>query len=106
MPTSRGLELIFVPIFGQKSNELESRYYMLLLISEYLGGEIGVNAQRLFILGLFWSTTGQAAVVTDGTLGPKGPLAGPNYAIGAELGRQVGGNPGIRVNLSLIGWTA
>ena len=33
-----------------------------------------------------------AQVVLDGTLGPAGPLAGPNYDIGAELGRQVGGN--------------
>jgi len=28
----------------------------------------------------------------DGTLGPKGALAGPSYAITSSLGRQVGGN--------------
>ena len=37
--------------------------------------------------------TGSLAQVTlDGTLGPAGPLAGPDYAITADLGRQVGGN--------------
>ena len=32
------------------------------------------------------------SVVLDGTVGPAGPLAGPVYQIGAELGRQQGGN--------------
>jgi filamentous hemagglutinin family protein len=34
----------------------------------------------------------QAQVTLDGTLGRAGPLAGPNYAITADLGKQVGGN--------------
>ncbi len=34
----------------------------------------------------------QAQVTLDGTLGPAGALPGPNYAITADLGRQVGGN--------------
>lgn len=34
----------------------------------------------------------QAQVVTDGTLGAAAALSGPAYAIGADLGRQVGGN--------------
>jgi filamentous hemagglutinin family protein len=33
-----------------------------------------------------------AQIATDGTLGPAGSLTGPNYAIGANLGRQVGSN--------------
>jgi filamentous hemagglutinin family protein len=33
-----------------------------------------------------------AAVIVDHTLGPGGALAGPDYAIGAALGRQVGAN--------------
>jgi len=36
--------------------------------------------------------TANAQIVTDGTVGPGGPLTGPNYAIGANLGSQVGGN--------------
>ena len=31
-------------------------------------------------------------VTLDGTLGPAGTLPGPDYQIGADLGRQVGGN--------------
>lgn len=34
----------------------------------------------------------QGGVALDGSLGPVGALAGPNFAIGADLGRQVGGN--------------
>ncbi|MDM8558052.1 filamentous hemagglutinin N-terminal domain-containing protein [Candidatus Parabeggiatoa sp. HSG14] len=33
-----------------------------------------------------------AQIMTDGTLGTHGTLNGPNYAIGAELGQQHGGN--------------
>lgn len=32
------------------------------------------------------------SITVDGRLGPAQTLAGPNYAIGAGLGRQVGGN--------------
>jgi filamentous hemagglutinin family protein len=35
---------------------------------------------------------GQTQVTLDGSLGPQGPLAGPNYRIGAELGQIRGGN--------------
>ncbi|MFO7664372.1 MAG: hypothetical protein R6X18_17510, partial [Chloroflexota bacterium] len=47
--------------------------------------------------GVFFGLTiyasgGSAQVTLDGTLGPAGPLAGPDYAITADLGRQVGGN--------------
>ncbi len=37
-------------------------------------------------------TTLHAEVTLDGTLGPQMNLEGPNYAIGAELGQQRGGN--------------
>lgn len=33
-----------------------------------------------------------AEVAMDGTLGLVGPLAGPHYAIPADLGQQYGGN--------------
>src|SRR4051794_13725867 len=33
-----------------------------------------------------------AAVRTDGSVGPKRNLLGPNYTIGPDLGRQRGGN--------------
>lgn len=46
----------------------------------------------LSMLNLLVSATPQAEVALDGTLGPKANLAGPNYAIGAELGAQRGGN--------------
>jgi filamentous hemagglutinin family protein len=35
---------------------------------------------------------GQAQVTLDGSLGPQGPLTGPNYQIGAELGQIRGSN--------------
>jgi len=45
------------------------------------------------ILGLtFSASVAQAQVTLDGTLGPAGPLSGPNYAIPAEVGQQHGGN--------------
>jgi hypothetical protein len=34
----------------------------------------------------------QAQITLDSSLGPRGPLAGPNYRIGAELGQIRGGN--------------
>ncbi len=33
-----------------------------------------------------------AQVITDGTVGPATALAGPDFAIGADLGTQTGGN--------------
>ena len=41
---------------------------------------------------LFCLTTAYADVVTDGTVGPSGAITGPNYTIGSDLGKQVGGN--------------
>lgn len=43
-------------------------------------------------VGMALSCHAAAQVVTDGTLGVGGPLAGPNYAITPNLGRQVGSN--------------
>jgi filamentous hemagglutinin family protein len=35
---------------------------------------------------------GRAGVVTDGSLGPAGPLSGPNFMVPASLGKMAGGN--------------
>lgn len=43
-------------------------------------------------VGAFLAGAVHAQVSLDGTLGPAGTLPGPDYQIGAELGRQVGGN--------------
>jgi filamentous hemagglutinin family protein len=37
-------------------------------------------------------TVSQAQMTLDGSLGPRGPLTGPHYRIGAELGQIRGGN--------------
>src|SRR5712691_9980294 len=52
---------------------------------------------RSFVLGEFLllclcPAVSQAQITLDGSLGPKGPLAGPHYTIDAQVGRQVGGN--------------
>ena len=39
-----------------------------------------------------WLAIGHAQLTLDGSLGPRGPLAGPDYRIGAELGQIRGGN--------------
>jgi filamentous hemagglutinin family protein len=44
----------------------------------------------LLIRGLL--TASHAQITLDGTLGPQDSLPGPDYTIGAEVGRQVGGN--------------
>jgi filamentous hemagglutinin family protein len=41
---------------------------------------------------LLLSPLAQGQITTDGTLGPAGALAGPHYAIPANLGRQSGAN--------------
>jgi filamentous hemagglutinin family protein len=41
---------------------------------------------------LFIYTEVHAEITLDGTLGPSVELGGPNYAIGADLGQQYGGN--------------
>lgn len=43
-------------------------------------------------IGAFLAGAVYAQVSLDGTLGPAGALPGPDYQIGADLGRQVGGN--------------
>lgn len=49
---------------------------------------------RWFPLGLLISSLlpCRADVTLDGTMGPAGALAGPDFQIGAELGHQVGSN--------------
>lgn len=42
--------------------------------------------------GLIITLSAKAQVTTDGTLGPRGALSGPDYLIGADLGQQRGGN--------------
>ncbi len=37
-------------------------------------------------------TGSHAQITLDGSVGPHGALTGPNYTIGAEVGKQVGGN--------------
>jgi filamentous hemagglutinin family protein len=39
-----------------------------------------------------WLAVSQAQMTLDGSLGPRGPLAGPHYRIGPELGQIRGGN--------------
>ncbi|MBI2318313.1 MAG: filamentous hemagglutinin N-terminal domain-containing protein, partial [Betaproteobacteria bacterium] len=51
------------------------------------------NALRILALAaLAVPLAANSGVTLDGTLGPAGPLSGPNYAIPANLGRQVGAN--------------
>ena len=42
-----------------------------------------------FVAGV---SLGHAAVVTDGSFGAGGPLAGPNFMVPASLGKIAGGN--------------
>ena len=46
--------------------------------------------------GILWLamllTRSHAQITLDGSLGPAGPLAGPHYRIGSELGQTRGGN--------------
>ena len=49
--------------------------------------------QWLFLgLGALLVSATHAQVTMDGTLGPPGPLTGPDYAITPDLGQQLGGN--------------
>jgi filamentous hemagglutinin family protein len=45
-------------------------------------------------LGLLWAllALSQAQITLDGSLGPRGPLTGPNYRIPADVGQIRGGN--------------
>jgi len=48
---------------------------------------------QLSLLGLFLhATTAVAEVILDGSLGPAGPLLGPDFEISADLGQQKGAN--------------
>ena len=49
-------------------------------------------AGALAAMAMVVAQPGAAQVVTDGTLGRAGALAGPNFAVTADLGRQVGAN--------------
>jgi len=46
----------------------------------------------IIITLLIISSTTQAEIVLDSTLGIKGALQGPDFAIDASLGKQVGAN--------------
>ncbi|MBI1778222.1 MAG: filamentous hemagglutinin N-terminal domain-containing protein [Proteobacteria bacterium] len=49
-------------------------------------------AAALLAAAVAGSATAHAQITLDGSLGRSGGLGGPDYLIGAELGRQVGGN--------------
>jgi filamentous hemagglutinin family protein len=51
-----------------------------------------IAAPAILVFGLFCSATGHAQISTDGTVGPRVELGGPEIGIGAELGRQAGRN--------------
>ncbi|MCB1920723.1 MAG: filamentous hemagglutinin N-terminal domain-containing protein, partial [Candidatus Competibacteraceae bacterium] len=54
-----------------------------------------ITRKKAILIGLFILATSpiaSAEVTMDGILGPAGPLAGPHYAIPAELGQQHGSN--------------
>ena len=48
--------------------------------------------QGLLLSSCLFCSLAQAEVILDGTVGPRGSVPGPDYQIGADLGRQVGGN--------------
>src|SRR5262245_46876621 len=56
-----------------------------------IGRPLGIALPALAIAQLFGGAV-HAQIVTDGTLGPARSLLGPNFAITANLGRQVGTN--------------
>ena len=45
-----------------------------------------------FTFALISPSTTQADVTIDGTMGPRGTLPGPNFRIGAEVGKRAGHN--------------
>src|SRR5262245_57102394 len=51
-----------------------------------------VQSQCLAVLFCASSAADWAQVAVDGSLGPLGPITGPNFQITAALGKQVGGN--------------
>ena len=54
--------------------------------------KLALAAPALVVLGLTGGAPARAQVATDGTVGPRVELAGPEFAIGADLGRQAGRN--------------
>jgi large exoprotein involved in heme utilization and adhesion len=52
--------------------------------------------QRLLLSGILLASVllavSEAQITLDGSLGPRGPLMGPHYQIGAELGQLRGSN--------------
>jgi len=57
-----------------------------------LGEVIMKLSISIYVISLFTCITLHAEITLDGTLGPRGALEGPDYAIGAELGQQLGSN--------------
>lgn len=59
---------------------------------------LAVRGSRPVRIGMTWLllvagvTTGQAQIILDGKFGSSGALSGPNYSIGAGLGRTRGNN--------------
>lgn len=53
-----------------------------------LPAAVGIAHLVLLVAG----APADAQIVLDGTVGPSGPLKGPDFAIGADLGRQLGPN--------------
>jgi len=68
-----------------------------LVVAEVRGAATRRRWSAAMLLGWMLAGTlavgrGEAQIVLDGTLGTEGPLKGPNYEIGAELGEQRGRN--------------
>lgn len=51
----------------------------------------GARVTALAVI-LFSSALGHAQIALDGSMGPAGPIAGPNHVIGSELGQIKGNN--------------
>jgi hypothetical protein len=55
-------------------------------------------------LALGSSAVSWSQISLDGSLGPSGPLAGPNFQINSALGRQVGANLFLVFGIPFEGW--
>ena len=51
-----------------------------------------MDSRYWYWLAALWLPAASAQITTDGSVGAQLELAGPDYAIGAELGRQAGAN--------------
>lgn len=56
------------------------------------GSPAGFRESAFAVVVILTLSNSHAGVATDGTVGPAGPLAGPDFAITADLGQQQGGN--------------